>query len=170
MILTFFLLASVAFAQQQARTPVDIPSEEAVGKVFLINVVTAMMLKPPEQIQIHPCLFVKGGKTHVIGDFCAVIEGKDIAEFTSRIGRPTEIGTAEVSCPNFIICWNHNWEPNIETKPSFKGLVLLDPDPDHDHVRLRMHTDNAIYPTVDYVYENTGLKKWIQSRGMFIKK
>lgn len=159
-----FLLLSISLSAQEDKSKaINIPSEEDAGRVFITSLVTALGLAPPDRILIYPALYTRDGNTAKTSDFCALIEGKKVSEFLSRLANPTRIASADESCPNIIFCWNrYNLEPHKVINPQLRGELFISPEA--DYVRVRLHTDNSIYPKIDFVYINTGMTAWLQQR------
>lgn len=158
------LLLSVSLsAQEDKGKAMYIPSEEEVGRVFIASLVATLAHAPPDRILVYPALYTRDGNTAKASDFCALIEGEKISEFLGRLAKPTQIASAEESCPNIIFCWSrYNLEPHKVIRPQLRGELYISAEA--DYVRVRLHTDNAIYAKIDFLYSNTGMKAWLQQR------
>lgn len=141
----------------------SIPSEEECGRVFISNLLVGYLADPPDAILIYPSLYSRDGKIQTTNSYSALIEEEAVAEFLNMLAHPTSIASADESCPNILIAWEEGQHKrDVKAKKSLVGRVCIYQDV--DIVRIRLNTDDLIYPKIDFVYRDTGLKAWLEKR------
>lgn len=157
----FFLITAVTGQQEKSRT-LPIPTEEESGRVFIASLFIDLAANLPDAVLVYPALYSKDGKIRTTNSFSALIEGKAVEEFLDILAHPTSIGTADETCPNVLLAWYESGQQQNKGARPLIGLIAIDPD--SDRVRVRLQTDDSFYMRIDFVYEKTGLKSFLEQR------
>ncbi|MCW0217390.1 MAG: hypothetical protein OJI67_03610 [Prosthecobacter sp.] len=159
----FFSFGFNSQGQESHKHFMPIPTEEEAGRVFIASLITAYTSNCPDSILIYPYIYMRDQKPKLANEVYALIQKSSISDFLDRIASPTHILSADESCPNLVFTkLNNSQGPQHVLSPILIGSILIDLV--EDKVRLRLHTDNPIYPQIDFVYIGTGLAPWLEKR------